>query len=252
MGFFKSIKRVATGVATGGISEFASKNPFGVPRDIALTGGAVALGTATGNPMAGAQLGLSMFSGLQAAQAQRDANEANIAMAREQMSFSAQQAKQQQDFQERMSSTAVQRAVADMKAAGINPMLAAGAGESSPGGAMGSSAGARVDPVTPASMGLASTAKELIGILQNVQESNSRISLNKEQAGLTKNKASEAAADAFIAQMKMRVIKRYFSDAKDVFNTMENRAKDKWNMLRAYKENAANMSNEELLYNMGR
>lgn len=56
----------------------------------------------------------------------RDANEANRDMAREQMSF-----------QERMSNTSYQRAVADMRKAGINPMLlvSRGAGASTPGGA---------------------------------------------------------------------------------------------------------------------
>lgn len=48
--------------------------------------------------------------------------------------FSAEEAQKNRDWQERMSSTAFQRAVEDMKRAGINPILAAGTQASTPTG----------------------------------------------------------------------------------------------------------------------
>ena len=76
---------------------------------------------------------------------QQQTNQKNWDIAQAANQASAEQASNQMDFQERMRKTQYQTAVEDMKAAGLNPMLAySQGGAGTPAGAMGQVATARV------------------------------------------------------------------------------------------------------------
>lgn len=145
------------------------------------------------------------ISGVASAFGQQRANRTNIQLMREANQFSAQEAAKSREFQERMSNTAVQRRMADLRRAGINPMLAYMQDASSPGGAQGSAQMAQVEDT--AGRGI-SSAMDAIAMRKQMR-------LLDVQTNDARNKAKISAAEAGI---KSRDLDMAYANHQYYFN----------------------------------
>lgn len=127
----------------------------------------------------------SVGGGLLNSGAQADANKSNLEAVRETNLLTERNVNRQMEFQERMSNSAYQRSMDDMKRAGLNPMLGfSQGGASAPSGSVGSYQAGRVESTHPGEIlkSAGNSAVDTMILDRNLRQKDADITLTAAQA----------------------------------------------------------------------
>lgn len=157
------------------------------------------IGKGLSSALSGGSLFTGLVPGIIGAFGQSSTNRANSAQAQRQM-----------DFQERMSNTAHQREVADLRAAGLNPILSAGgSGASSPSGSQAT---------------MLNSAKAGLDARREAEALYASVKLMGQQASTEMDKQDNLIADTNLKKTQQDQVKQMVEQVKEQTRLLKNNA----------------------------